>query len=63
MLALLLAMLVAMTRPLWVGISLALFVAGTEIRVWTEDRLLAARFPEEFAAYRQQVPAYIPFVR
>jgi protein-S-isoprenylcysteine O-methyltransferase Ste14 len=63
MLALLLAMLTAMTRPSWAGISLALFVAGTEIRVGTEDRLLAARFPGEFAAYRKQVPAYIPFVR
>jgi protein-S-isoprenylcysteine O-methyltransferase Ste14 len=63
MLALLLAMLTAMTRPLWIGISLALYIAGTEIRVRTEDRLLAARFPEEFAAYRRQVPAYIPFVR
>jgi protein-S-isoprenylcysteine O-methyltransferase Ste14 len=63
MLALLLAMLTAMTRPLWTGISLALYITGTEIRVRTEDRLLAARFPEEFARYRRLVPAYIPFVR
>jgi len=63
MLALLLAMLTAMTRPLWIGILLALYIAGTEIRVRTEDRLLASRFPQEFAAYRKQVPAYIPFVR
>lgn len=63
MLALLLAMLIAMTRPPWIGILLVLFIAGTEIRVRTEERLLAARFPQEFAAYRKQVPAYIPFVR
>ena len=63
MMALLLAMLCAMTRPPWTGISLALYIAGTEIRVRTEDRLLASRFPEAFAAYRAKVPAYIPFVR
>jgi protein-S-isoprenylcysteine O-methyltransferase Ste14 len=63
MLALLLAMLLVMTRPLWAIIALALFVAGTEVRVRTEDRLLRSRFPVEFAAYRANVPAYIPFVR
>jgi protein-S-isoprenylcysteine O-methyltransferase Ste14 len=49
----------------WVGmtVSLALFLAGTELRVCTEEQLLAARFPGEFGAYRRQVPAYIPFVR
>jgi protein-S-isoprenylcysteine O-methyltransferase Ste14 len=63
MLAMLLAMLAGMTRPLWIAISLASYIAGTEIRVRTEDRLLASRFPEEFARYRKRVPAYIPFVR
>jgi protein-S-isoprenylcysteine O-methyltransferase Ste14 len=47
----------------WAVVSLALFVAGTEIRVYTEDRLLASRFGERFAAYRGRVPAYLPFVR
>jgi protein-S-isoprenylcysteine O-methyltransferase Ste14 len=63
MLALLLAMLIAITRPWWFAILLPLFIIGTEIRVRTEDRLLASRFPEEFATYRAKVPAYIPFVR
>ena len=63
MLALLLAMVVALTRPVWIGITLALYIAGTEIRVRTEDGLLASRFPQEFADYRAKVPAYIPFVR
>jgi len=45
------------------ALSLVLFVAGTEIRVHTEDALLAARFQGEFAAYKKAVPAYIPFVR
>lgn len=39
------------------------FLAGTEIRVRAEDRLLAERFPEEHAAYRKRVPAYLPFLR
>lgn len=63
MLAMLVAMLLAMTQPSWIGICLAMYVAGTEVRVWTEDHLLALRFPEQFAAYRKKVPAYLPFVR
>jgi protein-S-isoprenylcysteine O-methyltransferase Ste14 len=43
--------------------ALAFFFAGLEIRVRAEDRLLAGRFPEAFAAYRARVPAYIPFIR
>jgi protein-S-isoprenylcysteine O-methyltransferase Ste14 len=42
--------------------SLVLFVIGTEIRVRTEERLLAARFGGEFQHYRKSVPAYIPFL-
>jgi protein-S-isoprenylcysteine O-methyltransferase Ste14 len=44
-------------------VSLALFLAGTEIRVRTEDRLLASRFPDAFRDYRRKVPAYLPFLR
>ena len=36
---------------------------GTEIRVRTEDSLLASRFGDEFRQYQKGVPAYIPFVR
>lgn len=42
--------------------SLVLFVIGTEIRVRTEEMLLAARFGAEFQQYRKSVPAYIPFL-
>lgn len=48
--------------PLFVA-ALIFFVAGTEVRVRAEDRLLAERFGETFAAYRKRVPAYLPFVR
>jgi protein-S-isoprenylcysteine O-methyltransferase Ste14 len=44
-------------------ISLALFIAGTEIRVHTEDGLLASRFGDRFLEYKKRVPAYLPFVR
>lgn len=43
--------------------GLLFFLAGTEIRVRAEDRLLAERFQERFTAYRSRVPAYIPFLR
>jgi protein-S-isoprenylcysteine O-methyltransferase Ste14 len=43
--------------------AVILFLAGTEIRVQAEDRLLAERFQESFTAYRCRVRAYIPFIR
>src|SRR5881227_1353627 len=42
--------------------SLILFVIGTEIRVRTEEGLLAERFGEDFQKYKKSVPAYIPFL-
>jgi protein-S-isoprenylcysteine O-methyltransferase Ste14 len=41
--------------------ALVLFIAGTEIRVRTEERLLSSRFGEGFEAYKHDVPAYLPF--
>ena len=43
-------------------VSLAFFFLGTEIRVRTEEELLASRFGDEFRNYKRKVPAYIPFV-
>jgi protein-S-isoprenylcysteine O-methyltransferase Ste14 len=48
--------------PMFVA-GLPFFLAGTEIRVRSEDRLLAERFEESFVAYRSRVYAYIPFIR
>jgi len=63
LLAILLCTIFLLTPWQWGTVSLVLFLAGTEIRVYTEDKLLAARFGPEFEAYRQRVPAYLPFVR
>ena len=48
--------------PMWVA-GAAAFIAGTEIRVRAEERLLEERFQDAFRAYRARVRAYIPFVR
>jgi protein-S-isoprenylcysteine O-methyltransferase Ste14 len=63
LLAILLSTLCLLTRWPWMLVSLVVFVAGTEIRVHSEERLLASRFGEEFAEYRKKVWAYVPFVR
>lgn len=39
------------------------YLAGTEIRVRAEDRLLEERFQEAFTTYRSRVRAYIPGLR
>jgi protein-S-isoprenylcysteine O-methyltransferase Ste14 len=39
-----------------------LFLAGTAIRVHTEDRLLGSRFGNTFPDYRDQVPALVPLL-
>jgi len=57
------SILLLMTQWQWALVSLALYIAGTEIRVRAEDGLLAARFGDEFHQYRKSVSAYIPFVR
>jgi protein-S-isoprenylcysteine O-methyltransferase Ste14 len=43
-------------------LGLILFVAGTEIRIAAEERLLMGRFPS-YAAYRTRASAYVPFIR
>lgn len=45
------------------ALSVVVFIAGIEIRVRIEDRLLASRFGDGFSDYQRRVPAYIPFVR
>jgi protein-S-isoprenylcysteine O-methyltransferase Ste14 len=40
-----------------------LYLAGTEIRVHQEEKLLREKFGAEFNAYCSRVPAYLPFIR
>jgi protein-S-isoprenylcysteine O-methyltransferase Ste14 len=47
----------------WVAMGTALCVAGSEIRIHAEDRLLEARFGDAFRQYQKKVPAYLPLVR
>jgi len=44
-------------------LGVVLYVVGTEIRIYAEERLLRGRFGAEFEEYRRHVPAYLPFVR
>ena len=48
--------------PIYVA-AVVFFLAGTEIRIRAEDRLLAARFGESFTAYRSRVWAFLPLFR
>ncbi len=63
LLAMLLCTALLLTPWVWAVVSVAVFIAGTEIRVHTEDRLLESRFGDAFRDYRRRVPAYVPFVR
>jgi protein-S-isoprenylcysteine O-methyltransferase Ste14 len=63
MLGLLLATLAAWT---WWPMAIAavlFFLAGTEVRIHAEERLLSGRFPTEYAQYKKTTSAYIPFIR
>ena len=62
-LGMLLCTILLVTRWQWGLACILLFIAGTEIRVHSEEKLLAGRFGPQFEEYRKQVPAYIPFVR
>ena len=44
-------------------LSTLVFVAGTEIRLRIEDKLLTTRFGDQFLNYRRNVRAYLPFLR
>jgi protein-S-isoprenylcysteine O-methyltransferase Ste14 len=43
-------------------LSILTFLAGTEIRMRIEDKLLAVRFGEQFKEYQRNVPRLIPFL-
>jgi protein-S-isoprenylcysteine O-methyltransferase Ste14 len=59
----LLCTILMLTEWQWALLCVALFIAGTEIRVWSEDSLLESRFGDQFREWKRRVPAYIPFLR
>lgn len=61
MLLIFFAMAVVVAPWQLIVIGLASFLPGTEIRVRSEEKLLAAHFGEEFQSYKRSVAAYIPF--
>jgi len=48
----------------WIGLPVAggIFVAGTLIRIRSEERLLREAFGTEYESYARRVPSFIPFV-
>jgi protein-S-isoprenylcysteine O-methyltransferase Ste14 len=44
-------------------VSIAVFIAGTFIRMRIEDHLLAAQFGAEFVEYQRRVPGFLPFIK
>jgi protein-S-isoprenylcysteine O-methyltransferase Ste14 len=63
LLALTLSTGLLLSQWLWFGVGVAVFLLGTEIRVYIEDKLLASRFGKEFTEYKRRVPAYFPPLR
>jgi protein-S-isoprenylcysteine O-methyltransferase Ste14 len=45
------------------ALSIVAFVAGTEIRVAVEEKLLHGRFSEAFEKYRRSTFRYVPLIR
>ena len=60
MLLFLLGLAVALGHWLQLVVALPLFLAGTLIRTRIEDRLLEAKFGDEFRDYARTTPALIP---
>lgn len=63
LLGLLLATALTWSDPRVLVAALPVFLLGTEIRVRSEERLLAAYFGEQFEEYRRRVRAYLPGIR
>jgi protein-S-isoprenylcysteine O-methyltransferase Ste14 len=51
---------IAFSRWPVILIALVVFMAGTEIRIWSEERLLRAAFDGQFDKYARKVPALFP---
>jgi protein-S-isoprenylcysteine O-methyltransferase Ste14 len=63
MLGLLLSTLAAWTWWPMALVSVIAFLAGTEVRIRAEEKLLAGHFGASFSDYRKRTYAYLPFIR
>lgn len=63
LMGMLLATGLMVSHPWALPLAVLVYLAGTEIRVRAEDKLLLKRFGPEFERYRAEVRAYIPFLR
>lgn len=63
LLAMMLATGILLTPWQWVVVAVPIYIVGTEIRIRSEETLLASRFGEQFRDYQRRVRAYVPFVR
>lgn len=63
LLSLLIATIILLNDALPAIAAVTICVVGTEIRIRAEDGLLERRFGDQFAAYRNHVTAYLPFLR
>ena len=63
LLAMMLMTGVLLTRWEWLAAAVGIYIVGTEIRIHSEETLLASRFGEAFRDYQRRVRAYVPFVR
>lgn len=60
MLLFLLAMVIALGHWVLLIVALPVFLIGTKMRTTAEDRLLEARFGQDFIDYRNSTPAMFP---
>jgi protein-S-isoprenylcysteine O-methyltransferase Ste14 len=63
MLGMLLATGLAVSRWQTILVSMVVFVAGTIVRIRTEEKLLRAAFGVQFDDYARAVPAFLPLPR
>jgi len=63
MFGMLMATGLAISRPLWLLPAIVVFLAGTIVRVRSEEMLLREAFGQQFETYARRVPAIIPFLR
>lgn len=61
--ALMLATAIAFGTPAVLALALPVVIAGTEIRVRAEDKLLSSHFGADFESYRRRVSAWLPGLR